>query len=220
VSEKTALAAWSQSALRPVELPSGMKALVVIPDVNLLVRKGKLPDALTGVAMQFATTGVDVSKLNAEETLTFIRLTYELIGDSLRYIATSESDAWEAFRKTGGSPVEEGWEPIKVTGAELAEMGVDQPDLEALGQIVGRVNTPNEVTIRSRSDRALMASVEGAPALTPDAGQRVGDFAGFRGEPASADDRPDGGDVRATPVGAARSAGSGRRAGTRRSRSG
>lgn len=214
---KNALAAWSQSALRPVVLPSGMKALVVIPDVNLLVRKGKLPNELTATAMKFATTGINVSELQGEDVVTFIRLTYELVADSLRYLAPDDSDAWERFKETGESPTEEGWQAIKISGGELADMQVDQGDIEALAQIAGRQKTPNEVTALSRFDRGLLTTEGALEAIQPDAGQRVTDYAGFRGEPAGADDRPDGGDVRTEAVGTPAGAGSGRRSRARRS---
>lgn len=218
---KNALAAWSQSALRPVELPSGMKALIVIPDVSVLARSGKLPSELTATAMKFATSGINVAEMrDPEEIAHFIRLTYALVADSLRYLATEDSEAWDRFKETGDSPADEGWQAIKVTGPELAEMQVDQADVAALAGIVGRVKTPNEVTIGSRLDRGLLTPEGAQAAIAPDAGLRVQDFAPFRGEPEKPDDRPDGGDVRAASVGASRSGGSSRRARARRSPSG
>lgn len=193
-----------------------MRALVKIPDVNLLVRSGKLPDELTNVAMQFATTGIDVKALTGAEIREFVRLTYELIADALQYLAPPGSDAWDDFRESG-DPVAEGWEPISLSGAELAEMRVDQGDLEALGQIAGRTKTPNEVTALSRFDRGLLTEEGVKAALTADTGERVTDYATFRREPAIADARPDGGDVRAAAVGADGSPGPGGRAGRRRS---
>lgn len=208
---------WAQSALIPVELPSGLKALVVLPDVSTLVRTGKMPQELTDVAMKFAMSGIDVSKLQGSEIVEFIRLTYVLIADSLEYMAPAESAAWDKFRESGDSPTKEGWEAVSLTGAELAEMRVNQADLEALGAIAGRTKTPNEVTAQSRYDRGLLTREGALEAIEGSAGARVGDFAGFRREPGSADDRTDGEDVRAAAVIAPSANRAGRRA---RARSG
>lgn len=205
------LATWGQSALVPVVLPSGLKALIVLPDVNTLVRAGKMPQELSDIAMKFATTGIDTQSLKGDQIVEFIRLTYVLIADSLEYMAPVDSDAWDAFRSTGDSPTKEGWEVVSISGAELAEMRVNQADLEALGAIVGRAKTPNEVTAISRFDRGLLTT-EGALAALGGDGDKVGDFADFRGEPGGPDAGDDGGKVRKSTVRPARSTGSGRRA--------
>jgi hypothetical protein len=218
MTQKTALAAWSQSSLRPVVLPSGTKALIVLPDVNLLVRTGKIPEELTAIAMKFATTGISAAEITSpQEIMEFVRLTYALVADSLRYLALADSEAWETFRETGESPTVEGWETIAVDGPELAQMQIDQADIEALAAIAGRMKTPNEVTAVSRYDRGLLTTEGALAAIKPDVGQRVGDYAPFRGEPAGADTGADGRDVRATAVVAARSVGPGGRTRTRRS---
>ena len=203
---RNALAAWSQSALRPV-----------IPDVNTMIRAGKLPEELNAVAMKFATTGVDLGKLSSTEIVEFIRLTYALIADAIEYLAPSESEAWDAFVTSGGSPVDEGWQAVKLTGAELADMKVDQGDLEALGQIVGRTKTPNEVTAMSNFDRGLLTPEGMKAVLAADVDESVSQYEPFRGGAGSADAGDDGGTVRAAPVGARGGPGSGRRTGTRRS---
>lgn len=213
---KNALAAWSQSSLRPVELPTGMKALIKIPDVNTLVRAGKIPQELTEIAMKFATTGIEPGKLTSPEMIEFVRLTYALIADSIEYLAAPDSEAWEAFKADPlASPSDEGWEPVSFDGPELAEMKVDQGDLAALAEIVGRAKTPNEVTLMSRLDRGLLTPEGAAEALKGDGGEKVADYATFRREPGSADARDDGEDVRAAPVGADRRPRSRRRAGVR-----
>jgi hypothetical protein len=208
---KNALAAWSQSALRPVELPTGMKALVVLPDVNALLKHEKLPDELRAIAMQFATTGVDVGKLDGPAIVEFVRFSYELVADGLKWLAPPDSEAWDKFRETGDSPAVEGWEPVRLTGHELQEMTVDQGDIAALVAIVGRQKTPNEVTIESRIDRGLMTR----PKLEDD-GERVGDYATFRGGTPSADAGVHGEDLREPPVGTGRRSGSGRGSRARR----
>jgi hypothetical protein len=187
-----------------------MKALIKLPDVNTLVRQDRMPKELTEVAMKFATTGIDITKLEGPQVFEFIRLTYVLIADSLQYIATADSAAWDEFTRTGESPTVEGWEAISIDGAELSELRVDQADLEALGSIVGRVKTPNEITIASRLDRNVPPK-EGAgpPAET------VGTYAPFRQEPGSSDRGADGADVRSASVAPARSGRPGRRSGTR-----
>lgn len=212
----TALEAWGQTALRPVSLPSGLKALITLPDVSMLIRAGKMPQELTNVAMKFATTGVQVSKLKPDEILEFLRMTYVLIAESIRYLATEDSPAWDEFRKTGAEPSAEGWEPVTLTGPQIAEMNIDQSDLEALGAIVARAKTTNEVTIASRLDRGLIAGKEPVDETVDDE-RRVSDYGPFRGEPGSSDTRTDGEDVRDAPERAPARAGSGHRA---RSRSG
>lgn len=205
------LATWGQSALTPVELPSGLKALVVLPDVNTLVRTGKMPEELSAVAMKFATTGIDIRTLEGPQIVEFIRLTYVLIADAIEYMAPADSKAWDAFRASGESPTAEGWEVVSITGSELAEMRVNQADLEALGSIVGRTKTPNEVTAVSRYDRGLLTTEGALAAIREGGGGKVGDFAEFRGEPGSADARHDGEDVQLSTISGARDLGPRRR---------
>src|SRR4029079_19194625 len=109
---KNALAAWGVSALRPVQLPSGMKALVKLPDAGELIRNESLPQELRTMAARYSTGGIEISKLEPGEVAHFLRLTYELIARSVKYLALPTSPAWDAFLRDGGSPTDEGWEPV------------------------------------------------------------------------------------------------------------
>jgi hypothetical protein len=215
---KNALAAWGASSYRPVELPSGMKALIKLPDINDMIRNQRLPQALRDLAMKYATEGINVAELRGEDYAQFILFSYELVGRGLKYIAPPDSEAWDAFLKKGGSPADEGWEPVTLTGAEIAEMDIDPADLEALGFIMGRQRTPNEVTASSRFDRGILTEEGRQAMLAADPGVRVGDYAGFRRQSGGADGRADGEDVREASERDHPDTGSGRR--VRRGRSG
>jgi hypothetical protein len=211
-----ALAAWSSSALRPVELPSGMKALVRLPNVMELVRTEKLPQELRELAFRYASDGIEVAKLDGDDLVKFVQFTYELIARSLRYLAPVDSPAWDRYRTEGIDPADEGWQAVQLDPGQISGMDVDQADLEALGQIAGRMKTPNEVTAMSRFDRGIIREVELAAAIDSGDGSRVGDFGPFRGEPGSDHGGDDGADLRAATVGSARDLGSSRRVRRRR----
>jgi hypothetical protein len=201
--KNAAAALWGRSALRPVILPSGIKAIVRLPDVNELLKSDAFPEALRSMAGKYAVGGIEINALTPEEIGTFLRLQYELVARTVKYLAPPDSDAWDGFRK-GADPEVEGWEAVSLTAAFFAEGDVDEADISALVAIVGRNKTPNEVTIESRADLAL--------ALDPNEGGRVSDYAGFRDEPERDQPRDDREDVRPTPVGASRRARSGNRA--------
>ena len=206
------LSAWGSTALRPVELPSGLKVLLKLPDVNDLVLRDALPADLRDLAMRYAQGGIEITKLDSNDLKRFIQFTYELISRSIRYMAAPDSPAWDDFRRTGSDPSVEGWQPVTLTAGELSEMDVDPDDVAALGQIAGRQKTPNEITAMSRFDRGLLSADQVAAAAGSEApGQKVGDYATFRDEPGSADSGPDGEDVRDAPVGPTRGRGSSRR---------
>jgi hypothetical protein len=194
---------WGRSALRPVVLPSGIKAIVRLPDVGELLKSDAFPDSLRAMAGKYAVGGIEINSLTPEEIGTFLQLQYELVARTVKYLAPPDSKAWDEFRK-GPDPKDEGWEAVSLTSAFFAEGDVDEADISALVAIVGRNRTPNEVTIESRADLAL--------ALDPNEGGRVSDYAGFRGEPERDQPRDDREDVRPTPVRATRRARSGHRA--------
>lgn len=195
-SASGALAAWSRRALRPVELPTGTKALVRLPDVATMLAKDAFPADLRSLASKYASSGIDVQKLDGADLRRFIQFTYELIARAVRYVAAQDSKAWDAFLTTGADPADEGWEPVTLTAQLLAEGDFDQSDLEALGQIVGRQKTPNEVTALSRFDRGLTTQVEAEEAIAADEDVRLGDFASLRRRDGGAATRDDGEDVR------------------------
>jgi hypothetical protein len=193
---------WGRSALRPVVLPSGIKAIVRLPDVGELLKSDAFPDSLRAMAGKYAVGGIEVTTLTPEEIGTFLTLQYELVARSVKYLAAPDSEAWDAFKRTGADPEAEGWEAVSLTAAFFAEGDVDEADVSALSLIVGRQKTPNEITIETRKDLGL----------DPNEGGRVSDYAGFRDEPERDQPRDDREDVRPTPVRATRRARSGHRA--------
>jgi hypothetical protein len=195
------LATWGSLALRPVELPSGMKALLKLPDVNDLVMRDALPADLRELAMAYAQKGIDVTKLEPADLRKFVSFTYELVARMVKYLAPGDSEAWDAFREPGRAPEDEGWQPVVLTAGELSEMNVDPADLTALGSIAGRQESPNEITAQSRFDRGLLTPVEleaAVAGLPP--GQKTGDFAGFRDGAGGDASGPDSEDVQRPAV--------------------
>jgi hypothetical protein len=196
---KNALAAWGRSALRPVVLPSGTRALVKLPGVSDLVKNEALPQELRALAARFGSGGIEVTKLSEEEIPHFVRLTYELIARAVKYLALPESEAWDLFLRQGGDPASEGWEAVTLDASFFAgEDDVDQADVEALGALVGRQKTPNEVTLASCLDRG--EPLPGGRQIDPDEGGRVTDFAGFRDGAGGDRGRADGEGVGASPI--------------------
>jgi hypothetical protein len=193
-SASGALAAWSRRALRPCELPTGIRVLVRLPDVSSMLTRDVFPGDLRALAQKYASEGIDVSKLDEKDLKRFVLFTYELISKAVRYVATPESGAWDAFLRTGADPSAEGWEPVTLTAQFLAEGDFDQGDLEALGQIVGRQKTTNEITAVSRFDRGLARLDEEETAIAGD-DVVLDDFASLRRQPDGAPDRAHGEDV-------------------------
>lgn len=217
---KNALAAWGASALHAVELPSGMRALVKLPNVRELLEADAFPQELRTLASKYASTGISIESLDDEGLRGFVRLTYELVARSVKYLAQpAEPDAklpWEDFKSNGAPPIAEGWELVSISAEQLRQMDVDQSDLDALGAIAGRMKTPNEVTAYSRMDRALLVEGAGVVAALKEGGESVSGFASFRGQPDGADAGADSEDVRLPAVGGARDRGSGGRVRGRR----
>lgn len=201
MTKANALLQWQATALRPVELPTGQRALVRLPNVPALVAAGAFPQELRNLAAKYATAGIEVSKLGEDEIGAFLGLTYDLIARSLKYLAPKGSEAWDQFLTTGESPEVEGWEPVSLTGAELREMDVDQDDLDQLGKIAGRMTTTLVVTYTSRLERGLLAATDRPPEVDE---PTVPEMAPFHRQPGGDVRGPDSEDVRGAPVGAAR----------------
>jgi len=217
---RNALAVWGVSALRAVELPSGMRALIVLPNTVDLIAKKKLPEDLREIAMKYATAGIEVSSLDEKGQGDFLRLTYELVAAMVKYLAVPGSTAWEQFKEIGGKPIDEGWEPVTLTPELLRdESSVDQADVEKLVLIAGRQLTPNQVTLQSRVDHGVitLADVEQGAIDTAQEGETVRDLAEFRRLAGFAAGGADGEDVRGAAVGAPRGLRSRRRVRSRRS---
>lgn len=194
------LARWGSSSLNAVELPSGMRALVKLPNPAQLAMAGSLPEELRELASKYASGGITISEVKPDELPVFLRFMYELMAGAVKYLAEPGSGAWEAFKASGGDPVDEGWQVVSLTGSELRELDISQPDLDALGLLVGRMSTFNEITFASRRDRGLLEPDTPVP---PKDGETVPDFATFRRQPASSERGDHGEDVRAAAVGAA-----------------
>lgn len=208
---KNALAAWGVAALHAVELPSGMKALIRLPDVAKLIETESMPSDLRDAAAQFATSGISLDDLDYDGRIRVIRLTYELAASMVRYLAMPGSDAWERFKEVGGLPVEEGWEPVTLTGGELREMDIDQADLTALSRIAMRQVTPNTITITSRLDRGMLEAADAKEAADGrDEAATTAEFQAADRESGRVAVGANGGDVRPTSVGVSRDRRSGR----------
>ena len=161
--------------------------------------------------MQAIRNGGKIIGLERIAVMAALNLTYELIARSVRYIATPESGAWDRFLAAGSDPSAEGWEAVTLSAQFFAEGDFDQADLEALGQIVGRQKTTNEVTALSRFDRGLATQTQMEEAIAADDDVRLGDFASLRRRDGGADPRDDGEDVRDAAEPPPRSRGSRRR---------
>lgn len=197
---KNALAAWGVSALHAVELPSGMKALVRLPDVAKLMSKERFPQDLREIASRFAMSGIDLNEVTVDEAPRVIAFTYELVAETVKYLAQPGSTAWERFKEQGGSPVDEGWEPVSLTGPELSEMEVDQADITALSSIAARTVTPNSVTVAARLDRGMVEKAAEALEEAERASQpTIATFRTADREPGRADAGADGSDMGKEP---------------------
>lgn len=204
MTKPNALLQWQQTALRPVELPTGIRALVKLPNVPALVAAHAFPQELRQLASKFATTGITIAELEEEDVGRFLAFRYELTARAVKYLAPRGSKAWDKFLTTGESPEVEGWEAVSLTGSELREMEIDMDDLDALVRIAGRQATTLAITFASRLERGTLdeqtreAMAEGAD------GPTIADMAPFRRERGSDVRRADRKDVRSTPVVAAR----------------
>lgn len=179
-----------------------------------MLSRDAFPSDLRSLASKYATEGIDVEKLEADDLRRFVHFTYELIARSVRYVATPESGAWDAFIRNGTDPSEEGWEAVTLTSTLIAEGDFDQGDLEALGQIVGRQKTTNEITAIGRFDRGLATLEETEEAIAGDEDVPLRELASLRRRSGGASTRDDGEDVRDTPERTPRARRSGSRVST------
>jgi len=222
---KNALAQWGSVALRPVELPTGTRALVRLPNAPALVAADAFPQDLRQIAALHVSKGITYSELEPADFAKAARFTYEMIARSLRYLAPRESTAWDQFVEGGEEPEEYGWQKVDLTAADLAEMDIDQDDLDALGLIAMRKLTTFDVTFNSRLARGVISEQEQRQArrqleldkeLAGGGGESLQDFAAFRGQSGGPERGDDGGPLADATVGASRRAGSRRGAGARR----
>lgn len=166
-----------------------------------MVRTGQLPDTLLAIAGRFITTGVKLDEAPAEDRLRFVELTRAMIAAMVRAVQAPDG----------------AWEDVALTPADLDELELPQDDLRMLELVATRQATPAIATASSRAMIAQRAMAERlteadldrepddvdsavAAAAAGEADATVNGWATFRGEPAGAVDRADGGAVRTEPV--------------------
>lgn len=194
-----ALELWAGAGLREVLLPSGTEAKVRLIPVEQLVKRGLIPDDLTNIALQFATSGVETAKLDAEGMSTFLRMVDEVVAQMVREIRVGDE-----------------WVPVTLTPAMFEEFDFPGDDLEQLGLIAIRRKTPELVTLESMRGRGQKIS-DGQKREAEQADGSSVPFQDARSEPEVPDDSGDGGTVRVAPLGTPRDIRSGGRARSRRS---
>lgn len=182
-----------------------MWAQVRLPDPEIFFRAGRLPEDLRRFAVMHATTGIDSTKLPAEDAVPFIHFMYALAAETLRGLAPKGADEPATFT------------PVAVTGSELREMDIPPEDLAAIIGIANRRQTPYQVTAQSALDLGLQGVFAASRAAAAAAGSgTVAEWGPFRGESGSLDRGPDGAAVRAAAVGNDRPNRSARRLRSRR----
>lgn len=182
-----ALKAWAGRGLHEVTLPSGVEVRIRIPEADVLIRRNLLPDTLLGVASRFVTTGVDLDKATDQERIEFDLMVRHLVASSVRAVRSGDT-----------------WEDVTLTVQQLDELELPPDDLRALEMIARRMSTPALITAASRlgvtGDQDLADAVLAAT-TSEEAAATVTGWSSFRGEPAGAHDRADGGAVRAVAGG-------------------
>lgn len=186
VLKSDALQQWRAAALREVELPTGTRVQVRVPDAQALVRGNVIPGELREIALKFATSGIELEKLTEEQILGFIAFTHQLVARGLRGLWTGD-----------------GWQPLDLTAEALDALELPEEDLEALTHIVLRRTTVNQVTAASRADRGLISDDVAQQVAADEAGDTVPGWASFRGQSGGAGDGAGSGDVAPAAVPAA-----------------
>lgn len=207
---------WLNAGLRYVELPTGTRALIRLPQADMIVRKGAMPSELRAMALKFATTGVALDALTPDDVDRFMAMKNVLIAYALRYLYVG--DAPDGIEPPHDDPSgDPAWTPVTLSAADIEEAEVDGDDLGALGAIVLRQQTPNQITAFSRRDRGLMKPAEAARVADGEGGETVAAYAEFRGDRRGARAGDDGGNVGDEAERAARDRRPGHGARTRRS---
>lgn len=193
------LAQWAAAGLHRVLLPSGIWAKVRLPDTEIFIRAGRLPEAVRAIALRFATSGISPSDIKEEDAGPFISFQYALAAATIRAMAPRGSDPDD----------DASYVTVRLTGAELQESEIPQEDLHALVRIANRNVTPAAVSYSSLVDGGLGQATQAAQAAMREAVEKAGatlpDYADFRGKRSGTLDGADGGEVRAAAVGNDRS---------------
>lgn len=150
--------------LTEVLLPSGARVRGHLPTLGTLLRRDLLPRDLVAVAMKAANPAwLQVARaVDPEEGAA-----------AARYLAVLTA-AFPRERWVG--PDEDGWEPWRLTPADLVADAVDESDVDAMENLVLRLMTPDELTLTSREILGITTSDDGeVPAGIPG-------WEGFRGE--------------------------------------
>lgn len=204
------LALWQKAGQHTVMLPSGLWAKVRIPNAELLIRTGRVPEQLRAIAIRFATSGISVANVAPAEAQDFLNFVYVLVGESLLALAPKGSDPDD----------EAAFTRVRLSGSELREMEIPQEDLAAIVRIANRSESPAGVTTTSMIENGMgdaaramrMTKAEAAKPAT------IAEYAGFRGKRSGDPRGADGAEVRAAAVGDDGDRGSADRVRTRRSR--
>lgn len=204
------LALWQKAGQHTVMLPTGLWAKVRIPNAELLIRTGRVPDQLRAIAIRFATQGISAAGVAPTEAQDFLNFVYVLVADSLLALAPAGSDPDD----------EAAFTRVRVTFSELREMEIPQEDLAAIVRIANRSETPESVTVTSMIGRGMHDSAKAMRMTKAEAAKpaTIADYAGFRGKRSSDPRGADGAEVRAAAVGDDGDRGSADRVRTRRSR--
>lgn len=172
-----AITAWKSSAKRLAWLGSGTWVEVLLPSAIDLASRGLLDPSIRGMALRFATTGVDLEKLDEDELAAFDLMRRTVIATMVRAVTAGAVDEDPA---RPGYPLDypHCMVPISLTPADLHDLGPDAGQLTALAD---RAVTPETVTLRTRAARAAIASIANVDEPeTPSQGEAVDDVARFR----------------------------------------
>ena len=186
MNSTAALRGWTEAGWRKVLLPSGVWLRVRLPSIDHLLRKNAFPHELEAIVLKYTMGSFRLSELTKDETIEFLRMRDTLIVHTVRE------------RLVSGDPDDEKkdppvWEPIDLA-PHIDELGELLPgdDLDKLGLIAMRYQTPQAVTAQSRINLGL------ARLIRPDEedGPSAGEFRGVDHVGGSAGDGTDGGEVR------------------------
>jgi hypothetical protein len=172
---------WRNKGLRQVTLPSLTRMKIRIPSGDMLVRSGAMPQDLRALAIQFATAGIELEKLDETAIDQFLKMKNVLIAWAVREIYTGEAEFTERLQDDDPD-----WQPISISADEIDDAELDGDDLGALAAIVMRQRTPNQVTAavwqdEGKLDRRTLDN------FLKDEAPTVGSFRGDRGGAGSAD---------------------------------
>lgn len=165
MSTADALSRWAAKGDREVTLPTGTRVKVRVPPVEQLIRDKGMPTELRGMVLQFATTGFDTEKLDAEGLEHLLTLQALLASRTIRALWNDETEQWDE---------------VRLTPDQLDELGLPSEDLTAIEHIALRRATPNQITVHAKRDLGLVAPEEAEVVQQEEAGGTVDAFGPFR----------------------------------------